>query len=65
MALSSSPTVATKYLAKKLDIKVGFPLLLLEQINYTDKDQPVMVTREYWTKDFSELTEFTLFRKRK
>lgn len=56
------PTVAGKYLAKKLEIKVGSPLLLLEQVNYTDKDQAVMDTREYWTKDFSELT---LFRKRK
>lgn len=56
------PTVAGKYLAKKLDIKGGSPLLLLEQVNYTDKNQAIMVTREYWTKDFSELT---LFRKRR
>lgn len=56
------PALADDYLAQKLRIDPGLPLLLIEQVEYDAHDTPVLLTREYWVKD---VVEFTLFRDRR
>jgi len=56
------PAVADANLSEKLQIDIGLPLLLIEQINFSPQNNPILYNREYWIKDSFE---FTIFRKRR
>ena len=52
------PTVADRYLSRKLGVRPGSPLQLIEQVNYDPQDGPVFLSREYWVPDVVALTVF-------
>lgn len=56
------PTVATPELSKKLNVAVGSPMLLIEQVNYDANDRALMYNQHYWIEG---VVEFTIFRRRK
>jgi len=56
------PTVATPELSKKLNVNIGSPMLLIEQVNYDVNDRALMYNQHYWIEG---VVEFTIFRKRK
>lgn len=56
------PARADSNLARKLKIKVGSLLLLIEQVNYNREHIPLVFSRDYWVKD---VVEFTIFRDRR
>lgn len=54
------PILVKPYIAKKLEIKTNVPLLLIEEIDYSIQDHPILYCREYWA---AELFSFTIFRR--
>lgn len=55
------PRVANAELASKLDIDAGSPVMLIDQVNYTDGDIPIMYNQHYW---IDGIVEFTVLRRR-
>lgn len=53
------PALADSYLAQKLGIDIGSPLLLIEQVDYNVERTPILFSRDYWVKN---VIEFTIFR---
>ncbi|WP_027338755.1 GntR family transcriptional regulator [Halonatronum saccharophilum] len=45
------PIVANDMLANKLDLEVGEPLLLLKQMHYDDRDNPILYSKNYFRSD--------------
>ncbi len=45
------PVIADEFLANKLDLKVGNPILLLKQMHYDDRDNPVLYSKNYFRSD--------------
>ncbi|MCK8817995.1 GntR family transcriptional regulator [Natroniella sulfidigena] len=45
------PVVADELLAEKLNLSVGTPVLLLKQMHYDDRDNPVLYSRNYFRSD--------------
>jgi GntR family transcriptional regulator len=56
------PILSEPYIVNKLKIEKALPLLLLEEVDYTREDKPVMCGREYWAPG---VFEFSLIRRRK
>jgi GntR family transcriptional regulator len=56
-----SAAVATKIQAELLDLEVGSPLLLIEQLDYDMKKHPLLYSREFYV---SERFSFTIHRER-
>jgi DNA-binding GntR family transcriptional regulator len=50
------PVVATSSLARRLRVRRGSPLLLLEQVDYTADGRPVLYSLEYHVPDAFEIT---------
>ena len=55
------PRVANSELSSKLEIDVGSPVLLIDQVNYTEGDKPIMYNHHYWV---DGVVEFTILRRR-
>ena len=56
------PTKAMRIMAKKLNIKIGSPLFLLEQTDTDQAGRPVVFSREYFVSDYFD---FVIYRRRK
>ena len=57
-----TPTLANAKICQKLEVSPKSVVLLIEQVDYDIKNQPILYTEEYWCLD---LIEFTIFRKRR
>lgn len=56
------PTLANAEICQKLEVSPKSVFLLIEQIDYNVKNQPIEYSKEYWRPD---LIEFTISRKRR
>jgi len=56
------PTLASSKISKSLKIPAKSLVLLIDQIDYNRKNQPIMYSQEHWRPD---LFEFTIFRRRR
>lgn len=56
------PTLANAEICQKLEVSPKSVFLLIEQVDYDIKDQPIEYSKEYWRPD---LIEFTISRKRR
>jgi len=56
------PTLANAEIRQKLEVSPKSVFLLISQIDYNVKNQPILYTEEYWRPD---LIEFTISRKRR
>ncbi|WP_018250192.1 GntR family transcriptional regulator [Orenia marismortui] len=56
------PVIADDFLAEKLELKVGDPILLLKQMHYDDRDNPVLYSKNYFR---SDKFEFHVLRNRR
>ncbi|TDX45422.1 GntR family transcriptional regulator [Orenia marismortui] len=56
------PVIADDFLADKLELKVGDPILLLKQMHYDDRDNPVLYSKNYFR---SDKFEFHVLRNRR
>lgn len=45
------PVTADQFLSNKLDLEEGKPLLLLKQMHYDDRDNPVLYSKNYFRSD--------------
>jgi len=56
------PTLAGAEVSKRLKIGAKLVVLLIDQVDYNVKNQPILYSQEYWLKD---VFEFTIFRRRR
>lgn len=56
------PTLANAEICQKLEVSPKSVFLLISQIDYNIKNQPILCSEEYWRPD---LIEFIIFRKRR
>ena len=56
------PILPGTYISDKLKIEKLSPLLLVEEVDYSSEDKPIIYGREYWAPN---VLEFTIFRKRR
>ncbi len=56
------PTLANAEICQKLEVSPKSVFLLIEQVDYNVKNQPIEYSKEYWRPD---LIEFTISRKRR
>jgi GntR family transcriptional regulator len=52
------PVVATSTIARRLDIRRGSPLLVLEQVDFTAENRPFLYSLEYHVPDAFEITVY-------
>jgi GntR family transcriptional regulator len=45
------PVITDEFLAKRLDLNIGDPVLLLKQMHYDDRDNPVLYSKNYFRSD--------------
>ena len=55
------PAVADEELARRLDMKLGQPLLRIDEVGYSEEGYPLLFTRAYYKDQF---VRFSLLRKR-
>lgn len=56
------PTLANSDISKRLGIPAKSVVLLIDQVDYNFRNQPIMYSQEYWRTD---IFEFTIFRRRR
>ena len=56
------PTLAKSEISKRLEIAAKSVVLLIDQVDYNIKNQPILYSQEYWRHD---IFEFTIFRRRR
>ena len=56
------PTLAESEISEQLGVTAKSVILLINQLDYNVKNQPILYSQEYWRKD---ICEFTIFRRRR